>query len=79
MEKVADWQISQWNEGKSKWPMWDWVPATGYTGILALAEISNEKKYYKAIVSIADKLNWQTGPRRVYADDYCIGQSSSIL
>lgn len=79
MEKVADWQLNQWDSKGSKWPMWDWTNAAGYTGILALADISKNKRYIKTLVKISDTLNWETGPRRFYADDYCIGQTYSIL
>ncbi|MBC8052660.1 MAG: glycoside hydrolase family 88 protein [Sphingobacteriaceae bacterium] len=79
MEKVADWQFEQWETKGSKWPMWDWTNAAGYTGMLALADISKKKSYFENLVQISEKLNWNTGPRRFYADDYCIGQTYSIL
>ena len=79
MERVADWQFKQWETNGSRWPMWDWTNAAGYTGMLALADISKKKAYLTNLVSISERLNWNTGPRRFYADDYCIGQTYSIL
>lgn len=79
MEKVADWQLNLWNTQGSKWPMWDWTNAAGYTGILALSNISKNEAYVNSLIRISDKLNWQTGPNRLFADDYCVGQTYSIL
>ncbi|MBC8034716.1 MAG: glycoside hydrolase family 88 protein [Chitinophagaceae bacterium] len=79
MERVADWQLNSWKTTPPKYAMTDWVAAAGYTGILALSDISKSKKYVKSLVKIGEKLDWNTGPRRFFADDYCIGQTYSIL
>ncbi|MFI5130564.1 MAG: glycoside hydrolase family 105 protein [Chitinophagales bacterium] len=79
MEKVASWQLRSWEEQGSRHPWWDWTNAAGYTGIVALSNISKDPRYIRKLVSIGDSLKWQTGPRRFHADDYCIGQTYSLL
>lgn len=79
MEKVADWQLSYWKTKGFKHPKWDWTNAAGYTGFLALGNISKNKAYHNTLVVIGDSLNWETGPRRFFADDYCIGQTYALL
>jgi rhamnogalacturonyl hydrolase YesR len=79
MEKVATWQLDYWQQKGKKHPWWDWTNAAGYTGLMALSNISSDPKYIRTLVSIGDSLNWQTGPRRFHADDYCIGQTYALL
>ena len=79
MEKVASWQLNTWKEKGPRHPWWDWTNAAGYTGIMALGKISKDPKYTRALISIGDSLKWQTGPRHFHADDYCIGQTYSLL
>lgn len=31
------------------------------------------------LINIGNRLNWETGPRRLFADDYCIGQTYALL
>ena len=45
MEKVADWQLKTWSEKGSRHKWYDWTNAAGYTGLMALNNISNKKKY----------------------------------
>lgn len=79
MEKVANWQFGDWDAKGMKHPKWDWTNAACYTGIVALAEISKNKVYEDRLIKIGESLNWNTGPKRFYADDYCVGQTYSIL
>ncbi len=78
MEKVADWQLKTWQTG-SKWPWGDWTNAAGYPGIFALGTLSKKEKYFTILKDKGELLNWQTGVRRFHADDYCIGQTYSLL
>src|ERR1700744_45567 len=78
MKKVAGWQLSSWSHSM-RWPAYDWVNAAGYTGILALGQASEDTAYYKALREIGNSLDWNTGPRRTMADDYCIGQTYAQL
>lgn len=79
MKKVADWQLDHWAKQGMKWPAYDWVNAVCYTGISALARVSGDSSYYRWLYGIGEKLDWNTGPHRTMADDYCIGQLYSEL
>ena len=79
MEQVADWQFGDWDAKGMKHPKWDWTNGACYTGIMALAEISKNKIYEDRLIKIGESLNWNTGPKRFYADDYCVGQTYSML
>jgi len=74
MEKVADWQLHQWDTGGFKRRKYDWTYAAAYTGFMELAAISKDKKYENAMLAIGNDLNWNTGVRRFMADDYCVAQ-----
>jgi rhamnogalacturonyl hydrolase YesR len=58
-----------------RWPAYDWVNGACYTGLSALARVSGDSAYYRALVAIGEGLAWNTGPHRTMADDYCIGQT----
>ena len=79
MKRVGDWQLDHWQKQGMRWPAYDWVNAAGYTGIAALARVSGDSAYYRALYAIGEKLNWDTGPHRTMADDYCIGQTYTEL
>jgi unsaturated rhamnogalacturonyl hydrolase len=75
MERVADWQLNAWNSKGFKFRKSDWTNATCYTGLFALGQISKNDTYLKTLIKIGDELNWNTGPDRFMADDYCIAQT----
>jgi rhamnogalacturonyl hydrolase YesR len=75
MKKVADWQLDHWRKEGMRWPAYDWVNGACYTGLSALAKVSGDSTYYRALVAIGEGLAWNTGPHRTMADDYCIGQT----
>jgi rhamnogalacturonyl hydrolase YesR len=80
MEKVAGWQLSYWeNTGLPQDEKAGWVQAAAYTGLMALNEIANNDKYIKTMYTIGESLNWETGKRKLMADDYCIAQTYSQL
>lgn len=79
MKKVADWQLQYWDTAGYKYPKWDWTNATGYTGLFALSKMSGDTTYSGRLMQIGEELGWDTGPRRFFADDYCIGQTYSLL
>lgn len=74
MEKVADWQINDWETREKKQRMNHWVNATGLTGLMALSDISKSRKYINYVRKTSEAMEWQPGPLRFFADDYCIGQ-----
>src|SRR5437763_2523111 len=79
MEKVADWQLDEWKNHGFKRPGWDWTNGAGYTGLIALSNISKKNIYQQALLTIGDSLGWETGPHRLFADDYCIAQTYCLL
>lgn len=79
MEKVADWQINEFEKGRNRWPKWDWTNGAFYTGVMELATIANQKSYHDFLIGIGKANNWNTGPRRFFGDDYCVAQTYSQL
>lgn len=79
MERVADWQLEHWATKEFKHKKWHWANATGYTGSFELGKISNKESYLKTLLDIGPDLNWNTEPRKFFADDYCIGQTYALL
>ena len=78
MEKIADWQLQSLKENATS-KLGSWENAVGYMGFYELSRISKNKAYLNTLFNIGEKLNWQTGPNRFHADDYCIGQLYSLL
>jgi len=79
MQRAADWQLNDWTTKGFKRAKWDWTNAAAYTGIMELAKLSADSSYMNFLVNIGDSLNWNTGPRRFHADDYCIAQTYANL
>jgi unsaturated rhamnogalacturonyl hydrolase len=71
MQKVADWQLAKAEPGFNQ----DWTFAALYTGFMAVPKAANGEKYQKAMLQMAQKFNWQPGPRVPNADDAAIGQT----
>ncbi|WP_183575114.1 glycoside hydrolase family 88/105 protein [Mucilaginibacter sp. X5P1] len=79
MERVSAWQFNTWQTKGSQWPKYDWTNAAGYTGMLELGKLSKTDTSLSYLLHLGNSLNWQTGPRRFMADDYCIAQTYAIL
>ncbi|PWU00888.1 MAG: hypothetical protein C5B52_08145 [Bacteroidetes bacterium] len=79
MTRVADWQLWSWEKEGMRWPKYDWTNAACYAGFMALNKVANDSKYSKAMYNIGNALNWNTGPRKGMADDYCVGQMYSQM
>ncbi len=79
MTRVGDWQLQSWKTDGFKHKKTDWTNAALYTGLFDLGRVSRDEKYDKALIAIGDDVNWNTGPNRLTADDYCIGQTYSLL
>ena len=75
MERVADWQL----ENPSRHRPDDWTEAAGYTGMMALAGISADRKYRDAMVAMGEANCWKPGRRVYHADDHCVGQTYAEL
>jgi len=57
----------------------DWTNGALYTGLFALGQTSGDEKYDQALIAIGNDVNWNTGSNRLLADDYCVGQTYSLL
>src|SRR5258708_4504437 len=75
MERVADWQLAN----SSKHPRDDWVQAAGYTGFMALAEISANPRYHDAMMKMGADNQWKPAKRIYHADDHCVIQTYAEL
>ncbi len=71
MERVADWQLAN----PSKHRPTDWTQGAGYTGIMALAGISKDPKYFDAMLQVGESNQWKLGPSKYFADDHAVGQT----
>ncbi|MBV8255609.1 MAG: DUF4861 family protein [Chitinophaga sp.] len=79
MEKVGTWQ---WKNIDSKgWAnsQTDWTNGAMYAGMFKLAQVSENPYYIERLLKVGADNNWNTGPHRFFADDYCIGQTYSQL
>ncbi len=75
MERVADWQLAH----PSVHPATEWTQGAGYTGIMALADISSSPRFEQAMMKMAEGANWKPADRLFHADDYCVGQTYEEL
>lgn len=80
MNKVAQWQINEWKEGRIiKLPKTEWENAALYTGIVALKKLNNAPEYEQFLYNIGEECDWNTGKVRLFADDYCIAQMYTAM
>ncbi len=70
MKLVADWQLSRLPDQAQ----YDWTFATLYAGYMGVPKAVSGDRYKRAMMDIANKLNWSPGPRVEHADDQAIGQ-----
>ncbi len=75
MEYVADWQLAN----PSKHPPTHWSQAAYYTGMMALADVSKDDRYLKAMKKMARSNQYQPGPNRRFADDQAVIQTYAQL
>lgn len=75
MERAADWQLAN----PAKHPVDGWVQAAGYTGIMALADLSANAKYAAAMKAMGEKNTWKPAGRIYHADDHCVTQTYTEL
>ncbi|WP_300602029.1 glycoside hydrolase family 88 protein [Niabella sp.] len=79
MHRVADWQLADWKTKGFKYGKADWTNGACYTGLYSAGTLKGGKKYLQALVNIGNDLGWNTGRRRFFADDYCVGQTYAQL
>jgi unsaturated rhamnogalacturonyl hydrolase len=79
MERVADWQLNAWKDKGFIHPKYDWTNGACYAGLFELGKMTKKDTYLPFLVAIGNDLDWNTGPRRGMADDYCVGQTFANL
>jgi rhamnogalacturonyl hydrolase YesR len=79
MRRIANWQINDWTTNGFKKPKYNWTYAAAYTGIFELGKLTKDEKYLGFLKSIGEDLQWNTGSRRFFADDYCVAQTYANL
>ena len=79
LKRVGDWQLNYWQNKGFTHKKLDWTNAALYTGLVDLSKTSGDDKYDKALIQIGNETGWGTGPNRLMADDYCVGQTWSLL
>lgn len=82
MNKVAGWQIAAYNTRQVVSTKNGWESAAFYTGLTALMDACNKKeriRYDRFLMGIGNEFQWDTGPNRYFADDYCIAQMYSYM
>jgi unsaturated rhamnogalacturonyl hydrolase len=79
MKRVGDWQLQSWKTDGFKHKKTDWTNGALYTGLFALGQTSRDEKYDQSLIAIGNDVNWNTGSNRLLADDYCVGQTYSLL
>ncbi|KAG1679517.1 hypothetical protein FOA52_011118 [Chlamydomonas sp. UWO 241] len=75
MERVASWQLVN----PARYPRDSWVQAAGYTGMLALAEVSASPRFHDAMMAMGAGNRWRPAARVYNADDHCVGQAYLAL
>ena len=75
MEKAADWQLAN----PSKHSPTDWTQGALYTGMMALAGVSDSSRFHDAMLKMAEDNKWLLGSRIYMADDHCVGQAYAEL
>jgi unsaturated rhamnogalacturonyl hydrolase len=79
MERVADWQLNNWQTKGFTHKEYDWTNGACYAGLFDLSKMSKSDAYLKFLLKVGNDLDWNTGPRKGMADDYCIGQLYASL
>ena len=68
MTAAADWQLSH----PSEHAPYDWTQAAFYTGVMALADVTDNSKYVDAMRAMGETNQWRPGLRPGHADDYAV-------
>jgi rhamnogalacturonyl hydrolase YesR len=77
MKDVCDYQLENptpHHNPKKNYPN-GWVPASFYTGVMALFQTTGDEKYLNQALKWADQNKWKPAPRLRHADDIVCGQT----
>src|SRR5438067_2880483 len=75
MERVTDWQLAH----PPTYRVTDWRAGACWTGMMALANLGANTKYCDAMLEMGEANAWKLGPKKYFADDYCVGQTYAEL
>ncbi len=78
-KKAGDWQLRSWTTGGWPHPEYHWTNGAAYAGLLAFAKEKEDTAYFDFLKHIGSDLNWNSGPARSMADDYCVAQTFAEL
>jgi len=68
MTAAADWQLDHPSEHQP----YDWTQAAFYTGMMELAGVTDNPKYFDAMKAMGVRNQWRPGLRPGHADDYAV-------
>lgn len=74
MEKVASWQWRYIRERGWNHAPTDWTNGAMYAGMMSLAKVTSNPFFINRLVQVGKENDWNTGPDRFFADEYCVGQ-----
>jgi len=75
MTSAADWQLAHPSEHAPD----DWTQAAFYTGMMALAQSTDDPKYAAAMRAMGERNRWRPGPRPGHADDHAVVATYAAL
>jgi len=78
-KEAGDWQLQLWRTQGWPHPEYHWTNGAAYAGLIAFAKQKGDTVYFDFLKHIGSDLNWNTGPGRSHADDYCVGQTFAQL
>lgn len=70
MKLVADWQLGR----LPPQAQYQWTFAALYAGYMDVPDAVAGNKYKRAMMDVAEQLQWSPGPRALHADDQAVGQ-----
>jgi len=79
MVKVGSWQWKHIERKGWSYVQTDWTNGAMYAGMMALNQVADTPEYMQHLLRVGEDNQWNTGPYRFFADDYCIGQMYSQL
>lgn len=79
MKKVSDWQWKElYSHGWKNDPK-DWTSGAMYAGMLYWANAVKDDSCMARLLRTGKENGWKIGPRRHFADDYCVGRMYAQL
>ena len=81
LKKVADWQISTFEESVKRQTTWkdsyakdEWTQGALYVGMVEWAKLSKDDKYWKFLKGIGEELKWKPAKKIFFGDDICVSR-----